>query len=191
MFTKKISIYALLMIACFSVDATPQEVKATMARLADRLYCISELNGNEYNDMERELEQAATELEQKLDMNTAENFYQAHEHAFFMAAGVGTKKILQLFLDAGFEVNHRNKNGMTPLMVAALSGNIETVELLCELGADTTLKDNNGITAQDFTVLIFATDVCFYLPKILIAGARYKNCNPFEACKTVIESYSR
>jgi ankyrin repeat protein len=42
------------------------------------------------------------------------------------------------------------ENGMTPLMLAASLGDVPDIELLVKHGADPTLKDWNGRTAQDY-----------------------------------------
>ena len=47
-------------------------------------------------------------------------------------------------------VDSRNAAGMTPLMNAAMNGNVQTVKLLIEKGADPSLTDNSGRTSLHF-----------------------------------------
>ena len=47
----------------------------------------------------------------------------------------------------GAVINARNKDGMTPLHAAALTGQKEAVELLIEKGTDINAKNNEGLTA--------------------------------------------
>lgn len=53
----------------------------------------------------------------------------------------GTVKVL---LDAGAEVDARDQRGTTPLMLAALFGNLEMVELLLDNGAELEARDKEG-----------------------------------------------
>jgi ankyrin repeat protein len=53
-------------------------------------------------------------------------------------------------LSQGADINARSPNGTTPLMMAARYGSLDTVPLLLKAGADTTLKNEQGLTALDF-----------------------------------------
>ena len=50
-------------------------------------------------------------------------------------------------LDAGVEVNTRNFNGDTPLLLAAGRGRVEAARLLLARGADPALAERDGWTA--------------------------------------------
>lgn len=47
----------------------------------------------------------------------------------------------------GDDINARNKDGMTPLHTADLTGQKEAVELLIAKGTDINSKNNEGLTA--------------------------------------------
>ncbi len=57
---------------------------------------------------------------------------------------------MSALLAHGAQVNTRNNKGVTPLMIAARTGNLQTVKLLLTHGADPNLKDNTGKTAADY-----------------------------------------
>ncbi|QMU60353.1 MAG: hypothetical protein GKR92_01045 [Gammaproteobacteria bacterium] len=50
----------------------------------------------------------------------------------------------------GANIDHRNKAGITPLMLASSMGSINTVGMLLKLGADTDLTSKEGMKAIDF-----------------------------------------
>lgn len=58
-----------------------------------------------------------------------------------------TVGIAQLLINAGANVNNRDRCGETPLMEASWQGRLEIVKLLLEHGADIHVKDNDGRTA--------------------------------------------
>ncbi len=55
-------------------------------------------------------------------------------------------------IQQGADINARSPNGSTPLMMAARYGMIDTVPVLLKAGADTTLKNEQGLTALDFAL---------------------------------------
>ena len=66
------------------------------------------------------------------------------------AATQGNLDILRLLLDAHAYIDAESPNGTTPLMMAAHYGTVDGVRLLLEAGADASLKNQLGLTAQDF-----------------------------------------
>ena len=52
-----------------------------------------------------------------------------------------------ILLDAGVDVNLKDKDGVTALMIAGMRANTETVQALLDAGADVNAKANNGATA--------------------------------------------
>lgn len=69
------------------------------------------------------------------------------ETGFSMASILGRTDLMSLLLKAGSDINHKNCNGMTPLMVACFDGKEEIVKFLLLHGADCSLRDNEQYTA--------------------------------------------
>ena len=66
------------------------------------------------------------------------------------AAFNGHSDILGMLIAAGADVNVQSKSGWTALMYATARGNLKSVAILCEAGADPTLKTHaDGKTAVD------------------------------------------
>jgi ankyrin repeat protein len=63
-----------------------------------------------------------------------------------MAAGEGDNDIMQMLIAAGADVNEQRGDGMTPLHHAVTFGHAETVKLLLDAGASTTLRDEERKT---------------------------------------------
>ena len=61
-----------------------------------------------------------------------------------MAADRNQAEAARLLLDVGVPVDAENKNGMTPLMMAANRGNIDIVQALLAKGASVTKTDFTG-----------------------------------------------
>lgn len=66
---------------------------------------------------------------------------------FFAAAKTGNEEVINEFLKYGFPVDVRNKDGYTPLMMAAYYGHQNIVTTLISKGADRCARDNKGNTA--------------------------------------------
>ena len=66
--------------------------------------------------------------------------------------------VMALLLEAGAQINARSPNGTTPLMMAAHYGNAAAVKFLLEAGADTSLKNQLGLSALDFAKSADRTD---------------------------------
>ncbi len=72
-------------------------------------------------------------------------------HAARWGGGPYEKKsaLLRWLVEEGADVNRSNGRGKTALIQSAARGDDKMVSLLLELGADKTLKDNEGMTAMD------------------------------------------
>jgi ankyrin repeat protein len=72
--------------------------------------------------------------------------------ALISAAHLGNVEIVRALIDAKAPLDHVNRMGWTALIIAVMLGNnskghIETVDLLVKAGADTEIKDRQGMTA--------------------------------------------
>lgn len=63
------------------------------------------------------------------------------------AVKAGTAADVQRLLAAGADINFRDAEGATPLMVAAEAGNLPMVQELIRAGADVSARDGRGWTA--------------------------------------------
>ena len=66
---------------------------------------------------------------------------------WFKAAEKGTVKTIKEMIEAGFDLNKRDKDGWTALMLAALNNHRVTSTTLIEAGADLNIADPLGMTA--------------------------------------------
>lgn len=79
------------------------------------------------------------------DVNAVNNVYRAS--ALSVAAGkCDDPRVIRILLDNGADVTLRNKDGDTPLLVAAKFGKQKTVEMLLQAGAKID-EQNQGYTA--------------------------------------------
>lgn len=56
---------------------------------------------------------------------------------------------LQFLVKNGADLNIKNNQGYTPLMLAVIKNNIDMVRALLDVGADTSVTDNKGRTAKE------------------------------------------
>ena len=70
--------------------------------------------------------------------------------ALHYAATGGHADIIQLLLDQSAYIDAESPNGSTPLMMAARYGNLKSVQLLIDEGADVLIKNQLGLNALDF-----------------------------------------
>ncbi len=70
-----------------------------------------------------------------------------------LAAGSNYLGAIQALIDRRpQDVDAKTNIGITPLMMAATEGHAEAVRLLLQLGADRTLKDDEGLTAKEVAI---------------------------------------
>ena len=73
--------------------------------------------------------------------------YELTKTALMKAATKGHAKCVELLLEAGADVNMKDKNGDTALIEASNKGHDKCVKLLTEAGADVNIQNNNGFTS--------------------------------------------
>ena len=71
-------------------------------------------------------------------------------YAASSTASTGQVEIMKLLLDKYAFIDAQSPNGTTPLMMAAMYGTTASVKLLLDEGADTAMKNQQGMTALDF-----------------------------------------
>jgi ankyrin repeat protein len=59
------------------------------------------------------------------------------------------RRVAELLLDHGAEIDARSHGGFTALMEATQNGDLQTADLLLARGADPTLRSDQGKSAQD------------------------------------------
>ncbi len=75
------------------------------------------------------------------------------------AATGGHQALIAMLLDAHAYIDAESPNGTTPLMMAAQYGSVAAVRQLLEAGADASLKNQLGLSAQDFAFRAQRQDV--------------------------------
>lgn len=78
----------------------------------------------------------------------------------------GNAAVASVLLQAGADVNVRDKAGKTPLMVAVLNNHVELVKLLLDSGADHHLKNEYGAGAADMAKAFGRQNIIHLLDKI-------------------------
>ncbi len=86
-------------------------------------------------------------LERKPDLNVKDGV--TGDTALMRAVRSGKTESVKLLIEAGAEVGGKNKQGFSPVQMAAMNGNLEKVKLLVEAKADLAGTDANGRTALD------------------------------------------
>jgi ankyrin repeat protein len=83
------------------------------------------------------------------------------------AATKGHAGITKLLLGHHAYIDAESPNKSTPLMMAAMYGTFDVVKLLVDEGADTSLKNEQGLTAHDFAKKAERQDIQGYLAKVI------------------------
>jgi ankyrin repeat protein len=85
------------------------------------------------------------------------------DKGFARAVAEGDIQLLKTLIDQGADVNAKNKEGETALMVASLEGRLDVAKLLVEKGADVNAKDSVGANALHYAAMGGSLDVIKYL----------------------------
>ncbi|KAB1271757.1 Fibronectin type 3 and ankyrin repeat domains protein 1 [Camelus dromedarius] len=80
-----------------------------------------------------------------------------------VSAVSGNQKVASLLIDAGADVNVKDKDGKTPLMVAVLNDHEELVQLLLDKGADASVKNEFGKGVLEMARVFDRQNVIFLL----------------------------
>jgi len=88
----------------------------------------------------------------------------------------GTYDILKILLQNGVDVNAKDHDGRTALMLAASSpDDVSSVKLLLSHGADPVLKDKDGHTALDYAVKALRPDKAAVLRSAMLKTKVHTN----------------
>ena len=94
----------------------------------------------------------------------------------------GHLEFLQLLIALEASVNAQDKNGRTPLMLAVLKEDLDTVQTLVEGGADIDLKDRSGRTAYAYAKAIGFKEALNFLVApsevVTVQGSEEGKCSP-------------
>lgn len=81
-------------------------------------------------------------------------------NAMFLAAGMGQKEMVDILIKNSASVNHKNDDGLTPLMMAVQNGHTEVVKDLFKAGAkEDKSKNNVGATLLMIAARLGHTDI--------------------------------
>jgi ankyrin repeat protein len=92
-------------------------------------------------------ETVAVILAKKPDLNVKDGV--TGDTALMRSVRSGKPESLKLLIEAGADVNLPNKQGYSPVQLAALSGTADKVQMLLDAKADLSGKDATGRTALD------------------------------------------
>ncbi|XP_067311391.1 fibronectin type 3 and ankyrin repeat domains protein 1-like [Pseudorasbora parva] len=85
----------------------------------------------------------------------------------------GNAAVASTLLQAGADVNVRDKDGKTPLMVAVLNNHVELVKLLLDSGADHQMKNEYGAGAADMAKAFGRQIIVNMLDKMSIGDSKH------------------
>ena len=78
----------------------------------------------------------------------------------YAAGGVGSKEALQVIIDHGADVNAKNKQNLTALMLASKTGNTDGINVLLKAGTNRSIVDLYGNTWLLYAAYGFANKLC-------------------------------
>lgn len=200
-FMKRFYVLSLILLANIAKPAQEEPdcgLKQFFSKLSDRMYCEAESSSSAPENIKQLLLSATQQFDTILHQCTPAAKHT--EEIIHSIAGVGTTGMLERFeRTPNFKgVDNISEDKGTPLMSAALHGNIELVETLLQKGANPSTKltkEING-TIREMTPEMAALKVptglfsggfgaMATLPLIIIAGARHTNYPRYD--KDVLE----
>jgi uncharacterized protein len=85
--------------------------------------------------------------------------------AFFKAVNGGNREVVALFIKAGIDINAKEEDGRTALLIAAEKGDVGMAALLADNGADVNARDVDGYTALMYAAYKGNLDLADFLLK--------------------------
>jgi hypothetical protein len=125
------------------------------------LHNIFKSEGLRFQEVEETLPKVAATWE---SIQVADPTPQGFQHAIER----GQQDVILSFLDAGIEVDYRFEEGQTPLIIAAISGQLGAVRCLIEHGAEVNLCDEGKYTALHWAVYYHHEQI---IATLIVAGA--------------------
>ena len=74
--------------------------------------------------------------------------------ALLFAVSKGQKKMVEILIKNQTDINVKDSQGRTPLIIAAINHHHDIIKVLLDNKADTNVKDNNGVTALGHATII-------------------------------------
>lgn len=104
---------------------------------------------NFLHDLHEEAKQAKLTIEDVWSIESTKRGLEAErieysQEGFFRAVELGNENAIQLFLQAGVDIDLPNKAGWTPLMVAIFTSSESVANMLIDAGAKTDVQDGHG-----------------------------------------------
>ncbi|WP_426175573.1 sigma-70 family RNA polymerase sigma factor [Massilia sp. TWR1-2-2] len=84
-----------------------------------------------------------------------------------MAAMAGIESAIRIHIDRGDDLNARDGNGLTPLMLSAARNRFAVCKLLVEAGADKSLRSPSGTTAHEIAIEAGAHEAAEFLEPVI------------------------
>ena len=85
--------------------------------------------------------------------------------------------VVQVLIDAGADIETRDDEGRSPLLVASLSGELTTVTKLVKAGADVRARDTEGDTCLIFAAYHGHTDIVRYVVGLPEVDLNHQGCS--------------
>ncbi len=113
------------------------------------IFTLAACSGNQENSSKNNLQSSDVQTSSKppgMDIHTA--------------ALIGDLKVVQQHINAGSDLNSKDKiGGATPLITAAVFGKTQVAKALIKAGADLNLKNNDGSTALHVAAFFCRTEI--------------------------------